>query len=174
MKISPGIVYQDGNVTVKAFLVNHGEVPQAFGYRFETPDRTIVISGDTSPSQSVIDNCDGWISWSTKSCRRRGTSLGGASMAGLFTEVPHLNSAAGRACDESSTEVAHPVPPHICGISRVPSDARRLQRPVRVRPRFGYLLTLRRDRSQQASLRWPGNGRIADRLKLMGLAGSAR
>jgi ribonuclease BN (tRNA processing enzyme) len=51
-------VYQD-NVTVKAFLVNHGEVPQAFGYRFETPDRTIVISGDTSPSQSVIDNCDG-------------------------------------------------------------------------------------------------------------------
>jgi ribonuclease BN (tRNA processing enzyme) len=58
-EVSPGIVYQDSNVTVKAFLVNHGEVPQAFGYRFETPDRTIVISGDTSPTQSVIDNCDG-------------------------------------------------------------------------------------------------------------------
>jgi ribonuclease BN (tRNA processing enzyme) len=58
-EISPGIVYQDGNVTVKAFLVDHGEVPQAFGYRFETSDRTIVISGDTSPSQSVIDNCNG-------------------------------------------------------------------------------------------------------------------
>ena len=58
-EIVPGIVYQDGNVTVKAFLVNHGEVPQAFGYRFETPDRIIVISGDASPSQSVIDNCEG-------------------------------------------------------------------------------------------------------------------
>jgi ribonuclease BN (tRNA processing enzyme) len=58
-EISSGIVYNDNNVTVKAFLVNHGEWPQAFGYRFETPDRTIVISGDTSPTQSVIDNCDG-------------------------------------------------------------------------------------------------------------------
>jgi len=44
---------------VKAFLVKHGSWPQAFGYRFETPDRTIVISGDTSPSQSVVENCNG-------------------------------------------------------------------------------------------------------------------
>src|SRR3989454_4894205 len=58
-EISPGVVYRDSNVTVKAFLVNHGEVPQSFGYRFETPDRTIVISGDTSPTQNVIDNCNG-------------------------------------------------------------------------------------------------------------------
>jgi ribonuclease BN (tRNA processing enzyme) len=46
-------------VTVKAFLVNHGDVPQAFGYRVETPDRTIVISGDAAPSQSIIDSCNG-------------------------------------------------------------------------------------------------------------------
>jgi len=58
-EIRPGVVYKDENVTVTAFLVNHGDVPQAFGYRFVTPDRTIVISGDTAPSQSVIDNCDG-------------------------------------------------------------------------------------------------------------------
>ncbi len=58
-EISPGLVYQDSNVTVKAFPVSHGEVPRAFGYRFETPDRTIVISGDTSPSQNVIDACKG-------------------------------------------------------------------------------------------------------------------
>jgi ribonuclease BN (tRNA processing enzyme) len=58
-EIKPGIIYKDDNVTVKAFLVNHGDVPQAFGYRFETPDRTIVISGDAAPSQSIIDNCNG-------------------------------------------------------------------------------------------------------------------
>jgi ribonuclease BN (tRNA processing enzyme) len=58
-EISPGVVYQDKNVTVNAFPVSHGEVQQAFGYRFATPDRTIVISGDTSPNQSVIDNCNG-------------------------------------------------------------------------------------------------------------------
>lgn len=58
-EISAGIVYKDENVRVKAFLVNHGDVAQAFGYRFETPDRTIVISGDAAPSQSIVDNCAG-------------------------------------------------------------------------------------------------------------------
>lgn len=58
-EIAPGVVYRDRNVTVKAFLVNHGDVPQAFGYRIETPDRVIVISGDAAPSQSVIDSCNG-------------------------------------------------------------------------------------------------------------------
>ena len=58
-EIKPGVIYKDANVTVKAFLVKHGSWPQAFGYRFETPDRTIVISGDTTPCASVIDNCDG-------------------------------------------------------------------------------------------------------------------
>jgi ribonuclease BN (tRNA processing enzyme) len=57
-EITPGIVYKDENVTVKAFHVAHGDV-EAFGFRFETPDRTIVISGDTTPTQSVIDNCQG-------------------------------------------------------------------------------------------------------------------
>lgn len=54
-----GIVYRDENVTVTAFTVNHGEVPHALGYRFQTPDRTIVLSGDTSPTQAVIDACRG-------------------------------------------------------------------------------------------------------------------
>ncbi len=55
--VKPGVVYQDDRVTVKAFPVAHGEWPQAFGYRFETPDRIIVISGDTSPSKELIANC---------------------------------------------------------------------------------------------------------------------
>jgi hypothetical protein len=55
-EIAPGIVYKDDNVTVKAFPVSHGDV-EAFGFRLKTPDRTIVISGDTPPTQSVIDNC---------------------------------------------------------------------------------------------------------------------
>ena len=58
-EIVPGIVYQDSNVKVTAFRVKHGEVPGAFGYRFESPDRTIVISGDAAPSQTIIDQCNG-------------------------------------------------------------------------------------------------------------------
>jgi ribonuclease BN (tRNA processing enzyme) len=44
---------------VKAFLVPHGSWDQAFGYRFETPDRTIVLSGDTGPTDAVGKACDG-------------------------------------------------------------------------------------------------------------------
>jgi len=42
-EIKPGVVYKDENVTVKAFLVNHGSWREAYGFRFETKDRTIVI-----------------------------------------------------------------------------------------------------------------------------------
>lgn len=58
-EIQPGVVYEDENVTVKAFRVNHGNWPQAFGFRFETPGRTIVISGDTAPSASLVENARG-------------------------------------------------------------------------------------------------------------------
>ena len=58
-EIQPGVVYRYANVTVKAFLVKHGSWRQAFGYRFETPDRTIVISGDTTAAPGVIENCKG-------------------------------------------------------------------------------------------------------------------
>jgi ribonuclease BN (tRNA processing enzyme) len=57
-EIAPGVVYRDDKVTVKAFRVPHGEM-DAYGYRFETPDRVIVISGDTSPSDAVVENCNG-------------------------------------------------------------------------------------------------------------------
>ena len=55
--VKPGVAYKDDRVTVRAFAVAHGEWRQAFGYRFETPDRTIVISGDTSPSDELVANC---------------------------------------------------------------------------------------------------------------------
>jgi len=58
-EIVPGLVYQDERVKVFAFHVIHGEIKHAFGYRFETTDRTIVISGDTSPTAAISENCHG-------------------------------------------------------------------------------------------------------------------
>ena len=58
-EILPGLVYKDQNVTVTAFAVHHGKWAHAYGYRFETPDRTIVISGDTSPDAAIVHNCEG-------------------------------------------------------------------------------------------------------------------
>jgi ribonuclease BN (tRNA processing enzyme) len=58
-EIKPGVVYKDQNVTVKAFAVPHGSWKHAFGYRFETADRTVVISGDTGPSPAIAEICNG-------------------------------------------------------------------------------------------------------------------
>lgn len=55
--VKPGVVYKDHKVKVTAFRVPHGEWPQAFGYRFDALGRTIVISGDTSPSSELVANC---------------------------------------------------------------------------------------------------------------------
>lgn len=57
--VSPGVVYRDSNVTVTAFAVPHGKWEQAFGYRFTTRDRSIVVSGDTGPSDAVVRACNG-------------------------------------------------------------------------------------------------------------------
>jgi ribonuclease BN (tRNA processing enzyme) len=56
-EIEPGIIYRDELVTVTAFAVKHGAWEHAFGYRFQTPDRTIVISGDTGPDSHIEDQC---------------------------------------------------------------------------------------------------------------------
>lgn len=60
-EIEPGLIYQDEHVRVTAFPVNHGTWEHAFGYRFETADRSIVVSGDTSPTPKLIKHakdCD--------------------------------------------------------------------------------------------------------------------
>ena len=56
-EITAGVVYKDANVTVTAFRTKHAM--ESYGYRFDTPDRSIVISGDTNPTQATIDACHG-------------------------------------------------------------------------------------------------------------------
>ena len=49
-----GTVWTDDKVKVSAALVHHPIVEPAFAYRFDTPDRSIVISGDTTASDNLI------------------------------------------------------------------------------------------------------------------------
>ena len=49
-----GVVIADDNVKVTATLVDHPPVVPAFAYRFDTSDRSIVISGDTAPSPNLV------------------------------------------------------------------------------------------------------------------------
>jgi ribonuclease BN (tRNA processing enzyme) len=57
-EIQAGQVYQDDKVTIEAFPVSHGGL-EAYGYKFTTLDKTIVISGDTCPCQTLIDKATG-------------------------------------------------------------------------------------------------------------------
>lgn len=49
-----GEVMQDRNVRVTAALVHHPPIVHAFAYRFDAADRSIVISGDTTPTKTLV------------------------------------------------------------------------------------------------------------------------
>ena len=56
-ELSVGVAYRDDLITITAFAVRHGAWSQAFGYKFQTPDRTIVISGDTGAESRIDVQC---------------------------------------------------------------------------------------------------------------------
>ena len=58
-EIAEGEVYRDERLTVRAFEVPHAQWTHAFGYRIETVDRTIVISGDTRNNDVIAAQCRG-------------------------------------------------------------------------------------------------------------------
>jgi len=57
--LEDGVVYEDDNVKVEAFRVRHGTWENAFGFRFTTDDRVIVISGDVAPDPTVEEYATG-------------------------------------------------------------------------------------------------------------------
>jgi ribonuclease BN (tRNA processing enzyme) len=54
-----GLVMRDENVKVTAALVHHPLVVPSFAYRFDAADRSLVISGDTAPSDNLITLAQG-------------------------------------------------------------------------------------------------------------------
>jgi ribonuclease Z len=59
-EIKQGVIFRDERVTVTAFDVHHGTWSRAFGFRFQTQDKNIVLSGDAGPPSSIPDYCDRW------------------------------------------------------------------------------------------------------------------
>jgi ribonuclease BN (tRNA processing enzyme) len=65
--IGSGVVYQDANVRVMAAENSHFDFHEgaaagkhkSYAYRFETPDRVIVFTGDTGPSDAVTELAKG-------------------------------------------------------------------------------------------------------------------
>ncbi len=49
-----GVVYDSAGIRVTAIPVPHGSWPWAFAYRVDGPGKTVVISGDTRPSEALV------------------------------------------------------------------------------------------------------------------------
>jgi ribonuclease Z len=58
-EIAEGTVFSRNGVTVSAFLVDHGGVAPAFGYRIDYGGRSVVLSGDTRFSPHLIEKSVG-------------------------------------------------------------------------------------------------------------------
>ena len=54
IEIEEGKLLEVGGVTVSAFLVEHGPVRPAFGFRFDGGGRSVVVSGDTCPAENLV------------------------------------------------------------------------------------------------------------------------
>ena len=58
-EIEEGVVFRDSRITVRAFGVPHAGWKYPFGYRVETPDRVIVLSGDSRADSQTANECHG-------------------------------------------------------------------------------------------------------------------
>ncbi len=55
----PGVVLQNDDVKISAALVRHPPIRQAYAYRFDAKDRSIVISGDTTYAPELAEFAKG-------------------------------------------------------------------------------------------------------------------
>jgi len=56
--LEQGVVYENEGIKVTAFVVDHGPVEPALGYRIDFAGRSIVLSGDTRYSENLIHFSD--------------------------------------------------------------------------------------------------------------------
>ena len=52
--IEEGAIYKDDNISVTAFLNDHGDLSDSYGFLVKTKDKKILISGDTGPSKNLM------------------------------------------------------------------------------------------------------------------------
>ncbi len=151
-------VFDDAGVRIIAFNVDHGPVRPSFGYRIEYRGRSIVVSGDTSVSPTLIAEAQGAdllvheaLSPSlTLIAENAARSHNEAGIAAIFHDIPDYHTSPEQAADIAAQAhvgalaLTHIIPPAPSAISNGPflGDARqRYDGPLWVM-RDGDLITL--------------------------------
>jgi len=142
--IREGVVYQANGVKVTAFLVDHGPVKPAFGYRVEYRQHSVVLSRDTRPSENLVKFAKG--------ADLLIHEVGARSKQDpIFTGPPDELLPNGRSCDKKTGE-DDPGPPYrLVGGRQSVRDGEAETRGVLALPR-----RVRGDTSSRtANVRWP-------------------
>ena len=50
-ELKNGVIFQNEDIKVESFRVDHGGLHESYGFRFTSADKVIVFSGDTGPSE---------------------------------------------------------------------------------------------------------------------------
>lgn len=58
-EVEAGLVYDRDGLRVRAIQVNHGAIAPAYGYRIDYAGRSVVLSGDTSVSPTLVEAAAG-------------------------------------------------------------------------------------------------------------------
>ncbi len=99
----PIVVAEDDGVRVSAITVTHGHVASALAYRFDTPDGSVVFSGDTTANDDLIAFAQGanilvhCVADLGYLERHGATGAELARMAGLHTDVTEVGGVTERA-----------------------------------------------------------------------------
>ena len=57
--IEPGVLLEKDDLVIEAFAVDHGDIRPAFGFKVTTDDLSLVISGDTAYSETIVEKARG-------------------------------------------------------------------------------------------------------------------
>ena len=57
--IEPGILLEKDDLVIEAFAVDHGDIHPAYGFKVTTADLSLVISGDTAYSETLVEKAQG-------------------------------------------------------------------------------------------------------------------
>jgi ribonuclease Z len=114
---TPEVVWtsDDGSVRVLAVAVHHEPVPDAVGYRIETPDAVVVVSGDTRVCDEVEALCAGADVLVHEACRTTALApvIAGTTFETIFdyhADTVALGAMAARA-DVPHLVLTHLIPP---------------------------------------------------------------
>ena len=111
----PLIVYDEGGLRVTAFPVKHDPVAPAVGYRFDYQGRSVVISGDTAYSDSLVLNAaeadvlihEAQANHMVAEMREAAAKAGNVNLAAVLDDIPDYHTSpveAARAANEAGAD----------------------------------------------------------------------